>query len=117
MDMDVASFALAQPPRRRFAGSHSKPILREIGAPYLDPRALNATKRGFGMPISYWFRGPMAQQILELARSAHEWDHLQLLNHRYLEELAVQHTAGYANHDARLWSIWCLRIWEKSLPQ
>ncbi len=115
LDMDVVNFALALPTNLRFTPSANKVLLRQLGEKYLAPEILTTTKRGFGVPLSQWFRGPLAPRITAMADAVQEWDHLQVINSVTLKRLANEHLRGSHNHAAILWATMVFQEWEGQL--
>lgn len=114
LDLDVVQFALGLPTPLRLTRHANKIILRSIGSRYLDPRILCTPKRGFGLPVADWFRGPLAERIRELGEDAATWDRTGLLNPRTVRKIAANHLSGRADHAALLWALWCYRLWQRS---
>ncbi len=116
MDRDLADFALSLPPDYRVTTSETKRLLRSIGAPFLPQETLAAPKRGFGIPLADWFRGPLQKRLLKMVESHSEWDTHGLLNQKALQKAALQHIQEKANHAPLLWAAYCLMLWEQEFP-
>ncbi len=116
MDRDLADFALALPPGYRVTTGETKRLLRAIGAPFLPQETLATPKRGFGIPLADWFRGPLQKKLLRMVDSHSEWDTHGLLNQKTLQKAALQHIQEKANHAALLWAAYCLMLWEREFP-
>ncbi len=114
LDMDVVRFALSLPVALRFDARENKRILRALGRDSLAPEALATPKRGFGIPMAEWLRGPLAPLMRSLADDIAQWDEFQLLSPATVRRLVEEHLAGRANHASRLWMLHCLRIWEET---
>jgi asparagine synthase (glutamine-hydrolysing) len=116
MDRDLADFALSLPPDYRATTSETKRLLRAIGSPFLPQETLNTPKRGFGIPLADWFRGPLQKKLLKMVDSHSEWDTHGLLNQKTLQKAALQHIQEKANHAPLLWAAYCLMLWEQEFP-
>lgn len=116
MDRDLADFALSLPPDYRVTTRDTKRLLRAVGAPFLPKETLATPKRGFGIPLADWFRGPLRKKLLRMVDSHSEWDTHGLLNPKPLQKAALQHIQGKANHAALLWAAYCLMLWEQEFP-
>ena len=92
-----------------------KPVLRSIVGRYLPASVTERRKTGFGTPVAAWIRGPWLEEMRGMIRTLDEWDDEHWLNHQTVARLLEEHISGLANHDARLWSLYCLMIWKKSV--
>ena len=115
----VADFALSLPTSLRFNTKAGKLLLRRLAVKHslLPGDALNAPKRGFGLPLAKWFRqGPLADRITELAATAREWDKTGLLDVSAIVRLADEHRHGRRNNAGPLWMVLCLHAWLTTMP-
>jgi len=112
LDVDLVAFALSLPDDVRLPHRKTKPLLRAAARVLLPPKVAGARKRGFGVPLDDWFRGPLqkiAQGIFEdsgLVRA-------KLLKPRYWEALWQEHQQGRAQHGERLYALLSLELWHR----
>src|SRR6185503_14988712 len=59
----------AEPRPPSLRGTRSKLVLRRALAGLLPPDLLSGRKRGFGVPLDSWFRGPLLEPARELLLS------------------------------------------------
>ena len=111
MDMEVVEFGLSLPRSLRVTLRERKRVLRQIGRSLLTPELLSQTKRGFGMPVSAWFRGPQADAARALSSELRQWDEHGWFDENAVKRLVDDHIAGTADHGSRLWALLCLRKW------
>lgn len=116
LDMELLAFTTTMTADFRQNAHETKRVLRAIGAEFLPVETLKQTKRGFGVPISEWFRNALAKDAREMARSVHEWDTHQLLNENAVQQVVEAHALGKENYGALLWALTCLRCWELRHP-
>ena len=115
----IADFALSLPTTLRFNTKAGKLMLRRLAVKHnlLPGDALNAPKRGFGLPLAKWFRqGPLVDRVLELAAAASEWDKGGLLKAEAIARLADEHRHGRRNNATALWMVLCLHAWLTTMP-
>jgi len=120
LDVDLISFALSLPDHLRLPGRRTKPLLRQAAAQLLPAQVVKARKRGFGVPLDDWFRGPLQQ----IARPIFEDSSLvraKLFKPRYWGPLWEEHQSGKAQHGERLYALLSLELWhrmfiEESVP-
>ncbi|MBP5640450.1 MAG: hypothetical protein J6X55_13280 [Victivallales bacterium] len=111
LDMEVVEFGLSLRRSQRVTLGERKRILRRIGQALLAPELLKQTKRGFGMPVAAWFRGPYADAARGLAEELRQWDEQGWFEEQEVKRIVDEHLSGYADHGARLWTLLCLRRW------
>ncbi|MBQ6473754.1 MAG: hypothetical protein IJJ33_17340 [Victivallales bacterium] len=113
LDMDVTRFALSLPSKYRITMRERKRMLRAIGQDLLPPELLTQKKRGFGVPVAAWLRGPLAPQMRALYQEQASWDTDGWFEPTALKQLVESHIAGQADHSSRLWCLHCLRLWKQ----
>ena len=112
LDHHVVELGLALPDRLKTRGRLGKVALRRAFANDLPAEILARGKKGFGVPVSRWFREELrelAGDVLlgERARSR------KLLRAEAVEGLLRAHVLGRADHGARLWSLVMLELWQQ----
>lgn len=107
LDHEMIEFALSLPEHWR----RRKALLRSLAARWLPREVLTRPKRGFGVPVGEWFRGPLRAPLHEallapgsIARSIFCAD--------WLEQRLAQHDRwGHLGHP--LWSLFLLEQWRR----
>jgi asparagine synthase (glutamine-hydrolysing) len=110
LDHHVVELGLAVPGRLKARGRVGKIALRRAFANALPPEILARGKRGFGVPVSRWFR----EDLRELAGDVLLGERARnrtLFRRAAVEGLLREHVAGRADHGARLWSLVMLELW------
>jgi asparagine synthase (glutamine-hydrolysing) len=112
LDHHVVELGLALPDRLKARGRIGKIALRRAFAADLPPEILARGKKGFGVPVSRWFREDLRElsgDVLlgERARSR------GLFRTEAVEGLVREHAAGRADHGAKLWSLVMLELWQQ----
>lgn len=115
LDLDIVEFGLSLPRKLRVTCGERKRVLRGIGAYLLPPELLKQTKRGFGMPVSSWFRTECKDRLLDLASSVKSWDLYGWFKPEAIEQLCNDHLDGRRDNGARLWILLCLKTWLEQL--
>ena len=115
LDLDIVEFGLSLPRKLRVTCGERKRVLRGIGAYLLPPELLKQTKRGFGMPVSSWFRTECKDRLLDLASSVRSWDRYGWFKPEAIEQLCNDHLDGRRDNGARLWILLCLKTWLEQL--
>ncbi|MCE9613656.1 MAG: asparagine synthase (glutamine-hydrolyzing) [Lentisphaerae bacterium] len=110
LDHMLVEWVARLPEHCKLRGSTHKYLLRAAFAEHLPPAVSNRGKRGFGIPLGAWFRGPLAAWSREVlcdpqARIG------QLFDLVPVSTLVQEHTAGRTDHGKRLWTLLMLEFW------
>ena len=107
---EVVEFAAAIPGRMRLNGLTTKYLLKKAARGRLPDEIIDRPKKGFGMPIGQWLRGPLrelGESLLAPARLAREG----FLAPVEVERLWSEHQRGIADHRKALWTLVVFQLW------
>ena len=110
LDHRVVALAWSLPLAMRYGPDGGKLVLRELLQRYVPRELTDRPKKGFGVPIAQWLRGPLrewAQQLLTAERLQRDG----LLNSKAVTQLWQQHLCGWQDHSDVLWSILMFQAW------
>ena len=110
LDSRVVEAAVRLPTAQKFSGKTTKVVLREFLANELPSDILKRPKKGFGMPIGAWLRGPLeewARAMLSPERLAPLGVFQPQAGWTFLDE----HKAGKKDHRKVLWSLLVFVAW------
>ncbi len=110
LDHRVIDFAAKLPLEAKLKATKGKRILREAFWDVLPPKILRRGKMGFGVPLDFWFRGPLRpllDRVLFSARATARG----LFRPEAVRRLIDEHAAGLRDHAARLWALLFLELW------
>lgn len=111
LDMDLTRFALQLPRRYRVTCRERKRLLRSLAVGVIPPSLLRQSKRGFGVPVAAWQRGELAPILRALVAEQSQWDQEGWFDGKVLARYVDEHLAAQRDHGARLWALYCLRLW------
>lgn len=112
LDTRVVDFACALPGNLRLKGLTTKYLLKEAARRWLPAEIVDRPKKGFGVPIAQWIRGPLR----DLAHDLLQPDKLRregLLNPTEVTRLLEEHDRGLADHRKPLWTLMALELWHE----
>lgn len=66
LDHHLIEFSLCLPDDYKFRAGQNKAILRDILRDYLPAELIDTVKRGFGIPVYRWLKGPLKPQLIAL---------------------------------------------------
>jgi asparagine synthase (glutamine-hydrolysing) len=113
LDVDLLQWSFGLPDSARLPGRQTKPLLREAAQTVLPAEVTNARKRGFGVPLDDWFRGPLKKDALNLFENSCCVDD-KLFRPRYWEKLWEEHQHGAAQHGERLYALLAAEVWKRT---
>ncbi|MBE5875463.1 MAG: asparagine synthase (glutamine-hydrolyzing), partial [Lachnospiraceae bacterium] len=67
LDVDVMEFAFSIPHEFKYKEGMKKRILKDLTYEYIPKELLERPKVGFAVPMDKWLRGPLKEQLLEMA--------------------------------------------------
>ena len=112
LDHRVVEFAFRLPLAMRLGHDRGKLVLWRLLEQHV-PRALfDRPKRGFGVPVGLWLRGPLrgwAEELLDERRLREDG----LLEPAPVRTLWAQHLAKERNHAEILWHLLMFQAWRE----
>jgi asparagine synthase (glutamine-hydrolysing) len=110
LDHDLAELAARIPHAWKLKNGRGKDIFIRALGHRLPPELLRQPKRGFGVPLAAWFRGPLRSFV---------WDHLtsrdflgrQMVSPGSVRELLEEHDRGRRENHHHLWKLLMLELW------
>jgi asparagine synthase (glutamine-hydrolysing) len=113
LDRAVVELGLSLPNRLKTSRTQGKLALRRAFAAELPPDVARARKRGFGVPVSRWFREDLRDLVrdalLDDRARARGWFRVDAV-----ERLLHEHATGASDHGARLWALLMLELWQRT---
>lgn len=113
LDVELVDFALQIPGPLRVTAAEGKRLFRRAIEGIVPDSVLGRPKRGFGVPLGRWFRGPLRQRILALRNLPAEMS--EFIDQRSMNRLIGEHLIGRRDHSAILWRVLVLRRWLDAL--
>lgn len=117
LDPDVMDFSFRIPHSYKYAAGDKKHILKEIAYDFMPRELLERPKKGFGVPLDKWLRGPLKEQLLyyaghELLKRQNLFDepYVSKMVERYLETGDRGRGTG-ENYSGLIWSFFVFQQW------
>ncbi len=108
--LDVLRLADALPPKSKVGLFHSKVLLKEIAIARLPRETVLRQKRGFGIPVSSWLKGPLKSLTLSML-SKEQIESASLISHDVVKRLLDQHFSGKKDNSQKIWALLVFQIW------
>jgi asparagine synthase (glutamine-hydrolysing) len=110
LDVELVESMQAMPPHFKLGRNRTKRLLKQAARGRLPAQILARPKKGFGIPVARWLRGPLAP-LLE-----------QLLNRERLKRQGIfqpgevarrigEHQSGMHDHRKPLWTLLIFQLW------
>ncbi len=109
-DLRMVEFAWRLPMHMKIRGGQRKWLLRQVLYRYVPEKMVERPKKGFGIPIDAWLKGPLrawAEALLDVHRLKDEG----LLNPMPIQQKWQEHLAGKHNWQYHLWDILMFQSW------
>jgi len=110
LDLGVVTTSLRLPAKLRVNGFQTKVSLRKLMRGRLPECVLRMKKKGFAVPLSMWFRGPLKGYLLETL-SPERLEPLGFIRPQYVQDLLTLHIQGKSSFSRQLWNLICLVQW------
>lgn len=110
LDPRLVSFVLQLPLRERYRAWQGKRLLKEVMRDRLPAPILERPKKGFGIPIGQWLRGPL-RPLLKETLSSENVAASGVLDPREVQRLVDEHLSGKADHRKKLWTLMAFQWW------
>ena len=110
LDAEFARFAAALPPELKVRGSRTKIALRMAFGDVLPPSIVRRPKKGFGMPVGRWLRGPLRpllEELLAPGRLAAQG----IFSPEPVAAMVRAHLDGSRDYRKQLWTLIAFQLW------
>ena len=114
LDHRLVELAARMPLELKLKGRRGKHILKRAMASRLPSSVTRRPKKGFGMPVAHWLKGPWRELLLETlgggAAARSGW-----LDQAAVNRLIDEHLSGRRDRRKPLWTLLMFRWWEDGL--
>jgi asparagine synthase (glutamine-hydrolysing) len=112
LNNDFVAYATGLPLALKLRGLRSKWLLKRALRGVLPDAILRRPKKGFGIPVAEWFRGPLREQLLDVLapeRVAREG----FFRPEAVAALIADHLAGRRDNRKQLWTLFAFQMWHQ----
>jgi asparagine synthase (glutamine-hydrolysing) len=110
LNNDFVEYATHLPLNMKLRGLRSKFLFKRALRGVLPASILNRPKKGFGIPIADWFRGPLKDQLLSVL-SAERVAREGLFEPAAVGGLIRDHLDGTRDNRKQLWTLFAFELW------
>ncbi|MEO7144281.1 MAG: asparagine synthase C-terminal domain-containing protein, partial [Bryobacteraceae bacterium] len=110
LDHKLAELAARIPPLWNMRNGQGKWILRKALGDRLPPELLRLPKKGFGVPLSLWFRSSLRDFLRDHLTSA-SFAGRGIVSPEFVQGMLREHDAGRRDNSHWLWMLLMLELW------
>ncbi|MBQ9772431.1 MAG: asparagine synthase (glutamine-hydrolyzing) [Lentisphaeria bacterium] len=114
LDREVVEIAAAMPLEFKLCGKQRKYILQEAFGGYVPVELATAKKKGFGIPMASWLRGPWKKHLQENLLEGVAINEYELFQHDTVEFMIEQHCQKKADFS---YPLYLLLVFELTLQE
>ena len=110
LDAELVDAMQSLPSSFKFGRNQTKRLLKRAASGRLPELVLNRPKKGFGIPVARWLRGPLSPLVSELLGR----DKLNKQGIFRPDEVArrvEEHREGIRDHRKPLWTLLMFQLW------
>jgi len=112
LDTHVVEFAARLPWRLKLSLTRTKVLLKRALRGIVPDEILRRPKKGFGIPVAAWIRGPLRPLFEELYSDA-ELRRAGLFEPRAAQAMLQRHLRGEADLRKPLWTLAMFQLWQR----
>jgi len=110
LDYELVEFIMGLPLKLKLKGFTSKYILKKAMKDLLPDEVINRSKKGFGVPIAKWVKGPL-KELFEDLLSADRIRREGFFNPEYVTTLFHDHLMSKKDNRKQLWTLLVWELW------
>ncbi|SKA79625.1 asparagine synthase (glutamine-hydrolyzing) [Desulfobaculum bizertense] len=99
------------PPSFKLRRGVRKYLLRRMLAGKVPAQILDQPKKGFGIPLAQWLRGPLKPLLLDTL-SEQQLRSDGIFNYSTVQSLISQHLSAQRDNRKELWTLLCFQLWK-----
>ena len=110
LNNDFVEYATHLPLNMKLRRLRSKFLLKRALRGLLPEAILNRPKKGFGIPVAHWFRGPLKEQLLSVL-SPERIARKGFFDPAAVAALIGDHLDGRRDNRKQLWTLFAFELW------
>jgi asparagine synthase (glutamine-hydrolysing) len=110
LDADLVDWLATLPHQVKRQGGVGKHLLKQALRDRLPSRIMNRPKKGFGIPVAAWLRGPLKNWMTDLL-GQDRLNRQGLFRPEPVSRLVDEHIRGVRDHRKPIWTLLSFQIW------
>ncbi len=111
LDAELVDWVQTLPASFKFGRNQTKRLLKRAAARRLPASILERPKKGFGIPVARWLRGPLAPMVDRAPGPRSAASARGSSAPRRSRRLVAEHRAGARDHRKPLWTLLMFQLW------
>jgi len=110
LDYEIVEFVMNLPSSLKLRRFTSKILLNKVMKSFLPKEVTHRKKKGFGVPIAKWVKGPL-KELFEDLLSYKQIEKEGFLNPNCVTSLLQDHLSGKKDNRKQLWTLLVWELW------
>jgi asparagine synthase (glutamine-hydrolysing) len=110
LDNDLIDFAFSLPSSYKLRRSTSKYLFKQAARGHVPDDIIDRPKKGFGIPLARWLRGPLRDRMAAIIDRSPAWDS-GLIDRDTFRTWNAEHQAKRADRSKPLWALLVVHHW------
>ena len=113
LDASLVDRVERMPSSYKYGKGQTKRILKQAAARRLPESILKRPKKGFGIPVARWLRGPLsswADRLLDSERIKRQG----IFKAEVVARMLAEHRSGRRDHRNPLWTLLMFQVWHET---
>jgi asparagine synthase (glutamine-hydrolysing) len=115
LDDALVDFAFSLPGRYKLRGRRGKYLLRRAARGKIPDAIVDRPKKGFGIPLAAWLRGPLHDRLTAVVNGSPLWD-TGLADRQVFQTWHREHRERRRDRSKPLWALYVLDRWLRRAP-
>ncbi len=109
LDHELVEAAFSIPSHLKINGNIHKFVLRKVAEKYISPECLSMKKKGFGLPLGKWMKGPLRGTV---KNEINDLKSLDFIESETIDKWYASYYVGRLQYQ-KIWHLTALSLWYK----
>jgi asparagine synthase (glutamine-hydrolysing) len=110
LDNEMIDWAFSLPSKYKVRGRSGKYLLKQAARGHLPDQIIDRPKKGFGIPLASWLRGPLREPVEQIFSRSRLWD-VAPLDREVFRTYHREHQQKLKDRSKPLWALMVLDHW------
>ncbi len=112
LDHTFVEYVAGLPSQYKLNGLTTKYLLKKSLKNILPKRIIQRKKKGFGIPLSKWFKGDLKDALLSYL-SKERITQAGIFEYSFIRKLLQEHFSHQRDHRKQLWTLFVFEMWRE----